>query len=1215
MTLRHVGDELYELMRGDLSNHELLFVNDHLRGCEPCRQELVDVSLAHALLMSVSDLLAPEFSDTQAAAGSAQMGADLPPLRFLEPGAAASDADELQAARRAHGSAPANRPVRGFERAGHGSDRSHSGAAPFATGLPRPAALDETARLLLAGSGGAAADGLDLEVRNVRSHRRRAVGSLRRVEQPRQGHRRARLGAAAVVAALLVGMLLGVGTAPHLGTTGGGKILLTAELLPLPAAPSATGSVIVRADGHADDVLIATSGLGQPPKGHYFEVLLVNPASSSQLPIGVLPPNGTGRLSFPVSLWGGGYAGVAITMQANGVAPSAGVAMLSTLAPVHHRSPHLLSSRPQPAPRRTHTHPAPRGPHRSGRPGVTGPSPSVLSETHTPPVVRRLLRDSAPQLSFGRAFLIDTTTDSHAVDPASGLCRDSRGRCSLRAAIEVADALRRPVTIRLPAGTYRLTLGPLVASDPAGVSIQGVSAARTIITSQGQIARLLVVERAGEARPAAAGHSGATHAGAGVVVSLSDLALRDGTAPSWGAWAGNGGAVLVADSADLLELSHVSILDSTATISGGGLFARGQVWATAVRFSNDSAGVSGGGVAFEHTEAVVADSSFLGDSAGSSGPQGGNGGAIEDEGSALVLVYSRFAGDSVTSSGAPARGGAVEVSGPAWLYSDAFVQDHAGPVAAAAAAAAAPGTAAKSLLASDAGGAVYLASGTVSVADCTFVGDAAQGSLAAGGALFNAASVTVIASRFVGNAATSAATSSAAAASTIAPAASVPGGGGAIYDAAELAMSGSVLSRNTASGNGGALSVSGSAVTSGSVFSWNRSDASGGAISDEGSLVLTQSTLSHNVARFGGGLYVDGSLRAKGDAVVDNTAVGPEAAGGGIYVVGRAVSSVAAAVEVRRSTIAGNVAPAGAGIAEEEAVDHPLPADISRSVIAGNHVPSGAEEDCAALGANAALFMTSRGGNVVGDTSCDLTATTDRQGPAAQGYWLADASGAVRACVMSTYGSLRRTALKDPVVAMAAAPGNDGYWEVTADGGVFNFGSASWFGSALGRLGGARVTAFAVTPDGGGYWLATSDGGVFHFGDAASYGSAIGSDIVAMARSVDGRGYWLLAANGTVHAFGDARSLGQHAGIAARAIASTPDGEGYWVAAADGAVYAFGDAASYGDVSTTGVVALLPSADGRGYRLVNSRGLVFSLGDAPPAPQALSLLPVTAAAT
>jgi len=771
------------------------------------------------------------------------------------------------------------------------------------------------------------------------------------------------------------------------------------------------------------------------------------------------------------------------------------------------------------------------------------------------------------------------------------------------------------VTIRLPAGTYRLTLGPLVATDPAGVSIQGVSAARTIITSQGQIARVLVVEGAADARPApadAAGHSHSAHAGAAVVVSLSDLALRGGTAPSWGAWAGDGGALLVADSADLLELSHVSILDSTATITGGGLFARGQVWATAVTFSNDRAGASGGGAAFEHSEAVVADSFFLGDSAGSSGPQGGNGGAIEDDGSALVLVYSRLAGDSVSSAGAPARGGALEVHGPAWLYSDAFVQDHAGLLAAPAAAA--PGAAARSVPSPDAGGAVYLGSGTVSVADCTFMGDSAQGSLAAGGALFNAASLTVITSRFVGNAATAA---SVAAAATATPAAGVPGGGGAIDDTAELAMSGSVLSRNTASGNGGALSVSGSAVVSDSVLSWNRSGASGGAISDEGSLALTESTLSHNGARVGGGLYVDGSLEARGDAVVDNGAVGLDAAGGGIYLVDRAASSSAAivAVGLRRSTIAGNVAPVGAGIAEEAAAGHPLPADISRSVISGNHGLSGAEQDCAAVGASAALFMTSRGGNVVGDTSCDLTAATDRQGPAAQGYWLAEASGAVRACVMSSYGSLGRRALKDPVVAMAAAPGNDGYWEVTADGGVFNFGSASWFGSALGRLGSSSVTGFAVTLDGGGYWLVTSEGRVFNFGDAASYGAAVGTDIVAMARSVDGRGYWLLAANGVVHAFGDARNLGQHAGITARAIAATPDGEGYWVAAADGAVYAFGDAEAYAGVRTTGVVALLPSADGRGYRLVNSRGAVFSLGDAPPGPKAVSVLPVTAAAT
>jgi hypothetical protein len=37
----------------------------------------------------------------------------------------------------------------------------------------------------------------------------------------------------------------------------------------------------------------------------------------------------------------------------------------------------------------------------------------------------------------------------------------------------------------------------------------------------------------------------------------------------------------------------------------------------------------------------------------------------------------------------------------------------------------------------------------------------------------------------------------------------------------------------------------------------------------------------------------------------------------------------------------------------------------------------------------------------------------------------------------------------------------------------------------------------SATPDGGGYWMTAADGGVFNFGNARFYGSAGGSPIPA----------------------------------------------------------------------------------------------------------------------
>ncbi|MGC9962559.1 MAG: hypothetical protein ABSE47_11745 [Acidimicrobiales bacterium] len=1186
MSYAHVTDELYELLGGDLSNHEMVRVNDHLKGCERCRQELIDVSMAHALLTSVSDILAPEFAAARRGHDGQRLESDLPALEVASAWCA-----EREMRSRGGSASPVGRSLANFDRVGY---------RPGIVRTPTAAPALPVAASSFGPSSAVGPPGDDMALR--RPHRRRptAASTFRRAETVHLARHRSRL-VAVVVAVLLFATLFGVGSWQHERTSSGGHILLTAVLLPLPAAPSATGRVTVRSDG---DVTVTTT-LKPAGTGRYYEVWLIDPGDPKELPLGILPASGTGRFTFPVGLWGRGFAGVAISLQVAG-ASSSGIQMLSTAVTPHRVAAHVSSSAGPGRPHARSTHPR-SGSTRHRRDKAHGSTGrklprALLSSSQAPPALRKLLADSEPFPTSGPVLRVTTTSDSNAVDPLSGRCRDSAGRCSLRAAIEVANARRTPIVIRVPAGTYVLTLGPLVASDPAGMSIEGASPRLTIVTAAGK-SRLLVVEEATS--------HGRSHAGA--VVSLTRLTLRDGFAASSGPFAGEGGAVLVSDGADVLELSHVSILDSHAAVGGGGLYSKGQLWATAATFRDDSAGGSGGAVALAHSEAVVTDSVFSGDSAGSAGAVGAEGGAVEDGAAALVLVYSSLTGDSVEGSGATLRGGALDLRGPAWLASDVFLRDHVQTsIGKSAPADTTPADTAPGGRATASGGAVFVGAGAVSIEDSTFDGNEVTGAAASGGAVFNAADLNITGSRFVANEVTSTPTSPAG------------GGGGAIYDAATLTLAEDVFSRDRAAGDGGAIDDAGVSHVADSEFSWNRTASDGGAIYDGGALILVGSTLSHNLAGRGAGLFVVGALMARGDAIVDNRASGPGAAGGGLFVVGGAGSSLARTITLYRSTIAGNIAPAGAGVAEAggDAVGvagtgHVSVALISRSVISGNSLPSGAEQDCAAIptgtAASARLVLSSGGGNVVGDTSCDLATATDREGPAAQGYWLVSSSGIVRTCKVTSYGTVGGRALGSPVVALAAAPGGDGYWEATADGAVHNFGSARSYGSALGRLGHGAVAGFAGTLDGGGYWLVTSDGVVFNFGDAGYYGSAVGAHVVAMARSVDGRGYWLLEADGTVLAFGDAPRLGDHTGIIARAIGSTPDGEGYWVAASDGEVFSLGDAPGYGRIATTGVIALLPSADGRGYLLVTHRGQVFAAGDAPHPPPTARLSVVAAA--
>jgi hypothetical protein len=74
----------------------------------------------------------------------------------------------------------------------------------------------------------------------------------------------------------------------------------------------------------------------------------------------------------------------------------------------------------------------------------------------------------------------------------------------------------------------------------------------------------------------------------------------------------------------------------------------------------------------------------------------------------------------------------------------------------------------------------------------------------------------------------------------------------------------------------------------------------------------------------------------------------------------------------------------------------------------------------------------------------------------------------------------------------------------------------------------------APTEDGRGYWLVAADGGIFAFGDAGFFGSAgnlrLVEPIVGMATGPGGRGYWLVAADGGIFDYGDAPFFGSGAG-------------------------------------------------------------------------------------
>jgi hypothetical protein len=210
----------------------------------------------------------------------------------------------------------------------------------------------------------------------------------------------------------------------------------------------------------------------------------------------------------------------------------------------------------------------------------------------------------------------------------------------------------------------------------------------------------------------------------------------------------------------------------------------------------------------------------------------------------------------------------------------------------------------------------------------------------------------------------------------------------------------------------------------------------------------------------------------------------------------------------------------------------------------------------------------------------------------------------------SFFGSTGGSRLNEPVVGAAPTSVGVGYWLVASDGGVFSFGDATFYGSMGGTKLNEPVVGMAAMPDEGGYWLVASDGGIFSFGDATFYGSMGGTTlnepVVGMAATTDGRGYWLVSSDGGVFSFGDAGFYGSAGDLTLNkpivSIVPTVDGRGYWLVASDGGVFAYGDATFEGSAGSLTlnepIVAAISTPDSLGYWLIASDGGVFDFGDA-----------------
>ncbi|MGH9304870.1 MAG: hypothetical protein ACRDZ5_10740, partial [Acidimicrobiales bacterium] len=230
------------------------------------------------------------------------------------------------------------------------------------------------------------------------------------------------------------------------------------------------------------------------------------------------------------------------------------------------------------------------------------------------------------------------------------------------------------------------------------------------------------------------------------------------------------------------------------------------------------------------------------------------------------------------------------------------------------------------------------------------------------------------------------------------------------------------------------------------------------------------------------------------------------------------------------------------------------------------------------------------------------------------GYWIVSRNGAVTNFGSApALGSPTLPAKSGGAVAITATPDGRGYWILDRKGAVFAAGDARWYGSLARAPLGRPVSGLAPTLDGRGYLIVDVSGEVFAYGDAAVRGSLVappaGSSIIAITTDPLTGGYWLTATNGSTFAFGAPKlDLGGPALAVARrggvsALAVSPAASVGWLAGRDGQVVRSGPDAELvsplaPDALGGPIVAATSIIAGRGYLLMSSTGQVFAAGAA-----------------
>ncbi|MGH9144763.1 MAG: CSLREA domain-containing protein, partial [Vicinamibacterales bacterium] len=187
---------------------------------------------------------------------------------------------------------------------------------------------------------------------------------------------------------------------------------------------------------------------------------------------------------------------------------------------------------------------------------------------------------ATPSIGLATTFTVNSTLDAVDATPGDGICATAGAVCTLRAAIQEANALAGADTIVVPAGTYTLTIAG--ASEDAAAT--GDLDITTTVTVEGAGANLTTVNGGGLDR--------VFDVLTGANVTLRGLRIAGGNT------ANNGGGVQVV--AATLVVERCAVAGNVATF-GGGIVSSGAntVTITDTEVSGNTATSQGGGINFQ----------------------------------------------------------------------------------------------------------------------------------------------------------------------------------------------------------------------------------------------------------------------------------------------------------------------------------------------------------------------------------------------------------------------------------------------------------------------------------------------------------------------------------------------------------------------------------------------------------------------------------------